>query len=109
MMNRDPRLLAIDLRPQQFGYAIFEGPKRLLDWGEAHFRPGGRKGALSAQRSVARLARHFSPSVIVVKRVQRKTVRNSAGTGPILRAIRKEAAARAIPVCFIGRGEVRHA
>jgi hypothetical protein len=109
MTNHDPRILAIDLRPQQFGYAAFEGPKRLLDWGEAHFRPGGRMGAASAQRSVARLSRHFFPSVIVVKKVDRTLPRNSHGTSLILKAIRREAATRAIPVCLIGRSDVRHA
>jgi hypothetical protein len=27
------RLLATDVRPQRFGYVVFESPIRLVDWG----------------------------------------------------------------------------
>ncbi len=105
----DPRILAIDLRPQQFGYAVFEGPKQLLDWGVAYYRPGGEAGAAVAARRVAELVRVFLPSAIVVKKDRREVTRNSFGVRPILKAIRRKASARGIPVCFIARKEVREA
>jgi len=101
------RILAIDLRPKQFGYAVFEGPKRLLDMGGASYRPGGVVGAAAARRSIVRLASVFLPSVIVVKRIRQKISRNSPGVEPILRAIRSEAVSRSIPVCLITRKEIR--
>jgi hypothetical protein len=105
----DPRVLAIDLRPKRFGYAVFEGPKRLLDWGVASYRPGGEEGATVARRRVANLVRLFLPSVIVVRKVQRNPARNSPGVQPILKAIRRDALARFIPICLIARPEVRKA
>lgn len=109
MSNHDPRLLAIDLRPQQFGYAVFEGPKRLLDWGTAHYRPGGQQGAASARRSFVRLVRQFPPSVIAVKTRDRRQQRNSPGTALILQAIQSEASTRAIPIRFVSIRDVREA
>lgn len=81
----------------------------MLDWGATYFRPGGSIGAAAVGKRVARLVRDFLPSVIVVKKVRRKMTRNSPGVQPILRAIRREAQAHSIPVCFIARGDVRKA
>lgn len=107
--QHDPRILAIDLRPQQFGYAVFEGPKRLLDWGVAYYRPGGKEGAVVAGRRVAEMVRMFLPSVIVVKKVRQKIARDSYGAQPILRVIRRKAAADSISLRLISRRDVREA
>lgn len=108
-MRYDLRVLAIDLRPQQFGYAVFEGDERLLDWGVAYYRPGGEDGAAVAARRVAELLRVFLPSATVVRKVRREVTRNSFGVRPILKAIRHKASARGIPVSLIVRKEVREA
>lgn len=105
--KHDPRILAIDLRPQQFGYAVFEGPKQLLDWGVAYYRPGGEVGAAVAACRVAELVRMFPPSAILVRKVRGEVARNSFGVQPILKAIRLKASARSIPVHLIARKEVR--
>jgi hypothetical protein len=106
--KHNPLILSIDLRPQRFGYAIFEGPRRLIDWGACFYPPGGKQGAVVAGRKVAGLIKVFVPSVIVVKKVLHKS-RNSEGVQPILRAIRREASIQSIPVCFVSRTDVRQA
>lgn len=107
--NQPSRVLAIDLRPQQFGYAVFEGDVRLLDWGATYYRPGGSAGAAMAGRRVAELLRVFAPSAIVVREVHRDVTRNSFGVQPILKVIRRTASAASIPVSLIARNEVREA
>jgi hypothetical protein len=107
--KHDPRVLAIDLRPQQFGYAVFEGDERLLDWGVTSYRPGGEAGAAVAARRVAELLRVFLPTAIVVRKVRREVARNSFGVQPILKAIRRKASGCGIPVNLIARKEVREA
>jgi hypothetical protein len=102
-----PRVLAIDLHPQRFGYAVLEGAEHLLDWGVRASPPGGDVGAVVADRQVATLLRLFLPSLVVVKKVIRKETSNSSGAEPILRSIRREASARSIPVCLVARSEVR--
>lgn len=56
------RVLAIDLRPQQFGYAAFETQSKLIDWGIRGFS----SSTLEARTS--KLLEHLQPSVIVVRR-----------------------------------------
>jgi hypothetical protein len=103
------RILAIDPRPQQFGYAIFEGPKRLLDRGACFFRRGGNDGAIAARMRVSKLSKVFLPSAIVVKRIGHNLSRNNPSIEVVLTAIRQEASARSIPVYLIARREVREA
>ena len=107
--TNDPRILTIDLRAQRFGYAVFEGPKQLLDWGARFYPPGGKSGAVVAGNRIAALIKAFPPTVIVVRKVRHKMMRNSAGVQPILKAIRREASTHSIPVHFVARSEVREA
>jgi hypothetical protein len=98
--KRDPRLLAIDLRVQRFGYAVFEGPKRLLDWGAKSY-PLGAAGAETAAKRVADLLELFCPSVVVIRKDHRTGLQDESGIALILRSIRHEAAMRAVPVRLI--------
>jgi hypothetical protein len=100
-------ILAIDLRPQRFGYAVFEGPKRLLDWGGANYRPGGKTGARSAQRSTAKLLAIFTPSAIALRIARRKRTPDSPGVQPILRGIRRAASIHNVPIHTFSRRDIR--
>ncbi len=59
------RVLTLDIRPRRFGYAIFEGPDLLLDWG---IRTHGDNERSSLERSLSNLRSMFGPSVILVRR-----------------------------------------
>jgi hypothetical protein len=107
--EQQARILAIDLRPQRFGYAIFEGPIRLLDWGVAEYRPGGTTGAAAAQKSIAKLLGIFSPSLVVVKIERRKSMPNSPGVKPILAATRRVATAHGALFRTVTRRDLRNA
>ena len=107
--THDPRILAIDLRLRRFGYAIFEGPDRLLDWGVYFFPPEVEGGAIVASKRVGDLMRLFTPSVIVIKKADRGSASRGSGLTPILKAIRRESSVRSIPVCLIRRKDVRRA
>lgn len=101
------RILAIDLRPQRFGYAVSEGPKQLLDWGAANYRPGGDIGAASARASARKLIAIFHPAVMVVREAGGKTMAKSRGVQPILKALRHLAKAHDVPVHLVSRADVR--
>lgn len=107
--QHEARLLAIDIRSQQFGYAVFIAPDRLLDYGGGQLRPGGRQGALLAAKRMKYLFRVFAPSAIAVKRPRRSVTRKYPGICAIVRAIQKEAAAHLVPHRFIHREEIREA
>jgi len=107
--HRDPRLIAIDLRSQQFGYTVFEGPKQLLDYGGGQLRPGGKVGSVQAVRRIRRLIKQFTPSIIAVKRPDRHVATRYKGIRLITSAIRREASARLILFRLIGRDEIQEA
>jgi hypothetical protein len=104
-----PRILAIDLRLRRFGYAVFEGPKRLLDWGVYFFPPVVEGGTVVVTNRVGDLMRLFTPSAVVVKKADRGSAGRGAGISPILKAIQSKSSARSTPVCLIRRKDVRQA
>ena len=93
----EPRLIAVDLRSQQLGYAVFDGPERLLDYGGGQLRPGGKAGSVLAARRIQQLIKLFMPSVIVVKRPDRRVAASRPGIRIMVNAIRREASRHLIP------------
>jgi hypothetical protein len=77
----DPRILAIDLRAQRFGYGVFEGAKRLLYWGVRAYSSGD---ADAAARRVADLLKLFCPSIVVVRKDRITGVRKNSEVALIL-------------------------
>lgn len=107
--HHDPRIIAIDLRSQQFGYAVFEGPKRILDYGGSQLRPGGKEGSILAARRIGQLIKLFTPSAIAVKRPDQHVATGYPGIRLITNAIRSEASAHLTPYHLIGRTEIQEA
>src|SRR5450755_651607 len=58
------RVLAVDPSTHGFGYALFEGPRRLVDWGTKDIR--GDKHAAAIQKT-EELIRRYQPAVFVVE------------------------------------------
>ena len=56
------RTLALAIRAQRFGYALFEGTDALLDWG---VKSHSLDKPLSFESSVADLQKQFEPSVVL--------------------------------------------
>jgi hypothetical protein len=61
---RQLRVLAIDPHPRGFGYAVFEGPLCLVDWGTKDVRQDKERVALER---IGELVRRYLPTVIVVE------------------------------------------
>jgi hypothetical protein len=107
--HHDPRIIAVDLRSQQFGYAVFDGPERLLDYGGGQLRPGGKAGSILAARRIRQLMKLFTPSAIAVKRPDRRVEASHPGIRIIANAIRREASQHLIPCRLLARNEIRQA
>jgi len=103
------RVLALDVRHSRFAYGLFEGPKRLLDWGisgvPAHCND---RVAWTARRMTA-LLKDFSPEVIVVKRPIRGSKTINPTQVPILDSILQVTQALAVPVHFLEIEDIRAA
>jgi hypothetical protein len=59
-------IIALELRAQEFGFAVFEGPGILLDWGCRSYRNGNRSSTLAAKLTA--LLNTYAPVAIVVRR-----------------------------------------
>lgn len=62
--KKEIRVLSLDLHPRGFGYAIFEGTARLVDWGTKDIRKDKQYATL---RKIGQLIRLYQPMVLVVE------------------------------------------
>jgi hypothetical protein len=102
----DPRILAIDLRPRRFGYAVFEGPRRLLDWGVSGYPPEDDGDLSVAGKRLSALLKLTSPSIIVVKRERWDSANTNVGARSLAEAVYSESSARSIPIYLLGQDEL---
>jgi Holliday junction resolvasome RuvABC endonuclease subunit len=72
---RQSRVLSIDPHPRGFGYAVFEGPATLVDWGTKDIRQDKERVAL---HKIEELVRRYRPTGVVVEDcAHRKSRRNT--------------------------------
>lgn len=111
MRHHPDRILAIDARRSRFGYALFEGPTRLLDWGASAIPPqlAADAAAEIAEKRVSSVIRLGCPSAVVVLRPRRTSTGDAAKPEPVLKAILRAATASQIPVHFLRREDVQSA
>ena len=99
----EKRILAIDLRSRSFGFVVFEGPTRLLDWGVRSFRQGVNAVRVPVYKKFAELMNDSSPSAIVVQ----KDFFESKKKMGMRDALLKQAESHRIPIRFVTRRTVR--
>ncbi|SRR5712691_4728747 len=95
------RILAFDVRARRFGFAVFDGPDELLDWGVKSFRHGVNAVKVPASQKVAMLLSEFRPNVVVIEGSPLRE--NSWLAGVIIRLARKQN----VPVRTVSRTAVR--
>jgi hypothetical protein len=61
------RLLALDVRLSKLGFAVFEGPTSLLDWGVRSFEKGTKSLMSSLSERLRVLFSFYEPSVVVIR------------------------------------------
>lgn len=96
-------VLAVDLRPLSFGFAVFEGPDELLDWGIRNFRHGVNAVKVPMDAKLAMLLDQHAPDAVVMKKPRTATLSR------MVRTIAALARVRRIPVRLISRTVVRGA
>ena len=85
------RILALDVHPLSFGFAVLEGQNRLLDWGVRSFRHGVNAVKIPMSRKLALLLDEYKPEMLLVKTPTR-------GNSRRMKMIVKLAAEHHIPV-----------
>jgi hypothetical protein len=105
-----PRILAIDLRSQLFGFSVLEDPRTLLDCGRKPFRLSNpRPEATIVRKKIASLLTLFAPSAIIVKHTLGRNDREVMRRKEVIAAIQKEAYMHAVELVFLTRKEIYQA
>jgi hypothetical protein len=105
-----PRILAIDLRSQVFGFAIFEGPKTLLGFGRKLLRLASiHHNSVAVRRKIARLTTFFAPSLIVLKHTSGRNDQELLKRKDAVTVIRQEAELRSVELVLLNRKDIYRA
>jgi hypothetical protein len=96
------RLLAVDVRPQRLGYAVFENPAQLLDFGGTRV-DSPRAGA----HRVGALMGKFGPTTVVLRKIGRCSTRNRPLTRAAIRLISRQASQSSIQVAVVSNRQMR--
>jgi hypothetical protein len=90
------RILAVEIRAARMGYAVFESPQQLRDFGAVTFSAPG-----FARTRTARLLRLYCPSVLVLHGSGSRYPRDMRVRKAIARIVRSEAEKAAVSTAYI--------
>src|SRR5713226_6758614 len=96
------RFLAMDVRPRRVGYAVFETPGLLLDFGVTRFISSAQ-----ARIRTGRLLRTAQPMVVVLRGIAQRSRRNRRRTKAIMQIIRRQAKSSSLKVAFVSERALR--
>ena len=99
------RIVALDLRPRRFGFAVLEGPDRLLDWGIRTY-PTQAVNISVVRKRIVPLLRMFSPSAVILPQ-QLSSLKKCPAQKACLQMVRREALRRSIQTDFVGKQEMK--
>jgi len=100
------RVLAIDPSIRGFGFAILEGPDRLIDWGVRETKVDKKRKSL---RFIAELIDRYQPSVFVVEDYAAKGSRRCGRVRELINDISKLAVKRKVKVRSCSSVKVKQA
>lgn len=102
--TKELRVLAVRPTTRGLGFAVLEGPERLVDWGVKSAR--GDKNA-QCLRQVTGLFEHYKPDILVTEDYRRNGLRRAPRMYELLDAITGRAAEQKIRSRKISRSDVR--
>jgi len=100
------RVLALDVHPRSFGFVVFEGPNRMVDWGVRSFRTGVNAVKIPAATKFLALLDEFRPSAVLIGE---RLARGTAKQTQMLTTIKRRARSRGIPLRSLSRRDVNRA
>jgi len=103
------RILALNIHPRRFGFVVFEGPARTLDWGARSTR--GKTGATRVPlgQKIAKLIVEYAPEAIVL--TEPNTDKSRRSVDKILKYVRmhnirtRMLSSKAVKRVFAGRND----
>jgi RNase H-fold protein (predicted Holliday junction resolvase) len=97
------RVLAVDLSTRGFGYAVFEAPQMLVDWGTKDIRQDKERITL---QKIGELLRRYEPSVLVVEDCARGAATRTARTARLTEQMLAVARTQGVSGCAVPRAVV---
>jgi Holliday junction resolvasome RuvABC endonuclease subunit len=102
--RREIRVLAIDPATRGFGFAVLEGPDRLIDWGVKETKTDKSR---RSQRLIADLIDQYEPAMLVLEDYAGKGSRRCARVQHLIDAISELASQKNVRVKRISQGDVK--
>ena len=97
------RLLALEIRSRKFGFAVFDAPPRLLEWGVRHYT-----GRDILKRRIAFLLELYVPTTVVLRRRDIRAPETRRVFAAAVRTIRAESRRLSIEVLSLNTLDIRH-
>jgi hypothetical protein len=107
-MSIPTRLLALEIRASRLGFAVFEGPTRLLDWGVRSFEDDARSLTSSVSDRIGILFAFHQPFAIVICDRTYHAVSHKRKLAKIVSAIRAETRRSSTKFVVLTAREVRN-
>ena len=104
--SAETHVLALDVRHSRMGYALFSGPKQLLDWGANTVPSQCSNRAEWIRQRMVQLLRHGSPACIVTRPQRLMKLPPNTNGMSILKTIQSVSAEQGIPMHVLGRDEI---
>jgi hypothetical protein len=101
------RLLVLEICPQRFGFVVFEGPVRLLDWGLRNYRGRGAVRLAALHQRISILLQLYAPTALVMRRRDGISERARKGSLSAARTVRAAARMCSVKIHLVNTGEVR--
>lgn len=102
--SQNSRVLAIDPCHRGFGYAVLEGPNRLVDWG---VRTTGNRKSTDTLRKVGDLVDSYAPDMLVLEKCNMPGSRRSARIQNLLLELGELAIERALKTRWISQAQIK--
>lgn len=98
------RVLALDAVSRGFGFVVFEGPERLIDWGTFAVHQDRQHRSLELVRA---LLERYTPDVLVFENYRSRSSRRCRYVRQLLRAVAALASAQAVSTRALAPRTVR--
>lgn len=105
--NTQKKVLALDVRSRKFGFVVFEGPDKLLDWGVKSYAPQYGPLGETASRRISSLLELHRPSLMVLRLPSNRLMRRNNRIKTVLRTLRKEGRRQSVLMKVLRREKVK--
>jgi hypothetical protein len=103
------RLLALDVRLSKLGFAIFEGPTNLLDWGVRSFEKASKALPSSVSDRLGILFAFYEPSAVVARSRNYHLHSHKRTQTKIMAIIKSESRRHSVKFTIVTAEQVRNA